>query len=331
MWHYRAYVVVVIIAADRGFAVTRHRRIFLSLFFASTLIAGVAADQLLGEPRRWHPLVGFGRLAERIEALMAGRKRTRGNGMLAWALAVAPLFLLAILLRNLSPTISWVVDAGLLYFSLGARSLIEHAEAVAAPLAAGDLATARQKVGWMVSRETASLDELGVAKAACESTLENGNDAIFGVLFWFCVFGGPGALLFRLANTLDAMWGYRTSRFLHFGWAAARIDDVLNWIPARLTALTYAFLGNWRNAIACWREQGTRWESPNAGPVMAAGAGALGILLGGNAVYGGLEEERPPLGCGAPPDADGLRRVIRLIQHGVILWLGILLVLALVS
>ena len=194
--------------------------------------------------------------------------------------------------------------------------------AIDPPLAENDLVEARRRVGWMVSRDTTSLDEAGVARAGVESVLENGNDAVFGTMFWFLVAGGPGALAFRLANTLDAMWGYRTARFIDFGRAAARIDDLLNWIPARLTALSYALLGMTGQAIACWRAQAGAWDSPNAGPVMAAGAGALNVALGGAAVYHGQLETRPLLGAGGPPDAQSLRRAVRLVQRGVWLWIG---------
>jgi adenosylcobinamide-phosphate synthase len=165
------------------------------------------------------------------------------------------------------------------------------------------------------------MDNKAVATAAVESVLENGNDAVFGALFWFLVAGAPGAVLYRLANTLDAMWGYRTARYLYFGWAAARLDDVLNFIPARLTALTYALIGSTRIAWRCWRVQAGAWESPNAGPVMAAGAGALGLALGGGAYYHGQWEERPPLGMGMPPDAAAIRAAVRLVGLGVLVWL----------
>lgn len=289
------------------------------------LAAGIVLDRLLGEPRRWHPLVGFGRYAAWLEAAVrrVSPHGGRGLGLLAWLLAVMPWVAAALWLRSLHPALGWIVDIGLLYFALGACSLAEHARAVAEPLAAGDLDAARTRVGWIVSRDTTRLDAEGVARAATESVLENGNDAVFGTLFWFCLLGGPGALLFRLANTLDAMWGYRTPRYLRFGWAAARLDDVLNWLPARLTALTYALLGRTRQALACWRSQAPAWDSPNAGPVMAAGAGSLSVALGGPAIYHGRVEERPALGRGAPPDADSVTRAVRLVTHGMWLWLAL--------
>ncbi|AYH45647.1 adenosylcobinamide-phosphate synthase CbiB [Azoarcus sp. DN11] len=293
----------------------------ISLFIK--LLAGIALDRLLGEPRRWHPLVGFGRWAGWLEARLRPLSPTRAGGLLAWLLALGPWLALALWLRARHPAAHWVVDIGLLYFALGARSLAQHAEAIAAPLAAGDLDAARERVGWIVSRDTRALDAAGVAKAGTESVLENGNDAVFGALFWFCIAGGAGALVFRLANTLDAMWGYRTERFIRFGWAAARLDDVLNWLPARLTALTYALLGRSRDALACWRAQAPAWDSPNAGPVMAAGAGALGVRLGGAAIYHGREEQRPPLGCGNAPDAASVRAAVRLLERGMLLWLGV--------
>jgi adenosylcobinamide-phosphate synthase len=282
-------------------------------------LAAVLLDRLLGEPRRLHPLVGFGRLATFLEKQL--NRRSIPAGLLAWLLAVGPWVVLAFWLRPLAP---FAIDVVLLYFALGAQSLCEHAEAVARPLAAGRLEEARQRVGWIVSRDTSTLDETGVAKAGVESVLENGNDAVFGALFWFALLGGPGALLFRLANTLDAMWGYRTERYNLFGRCAARIDDALNWLPARLTALTYALLGRTRNALTCWRAQAPTWDSPNAGPVMAAGAGSLGVELGGAAIYHGTTESRPPLGAGPAPQAADLGRAVALVRHGLWLWLAIL-------
>lgn len=295
-------------------------------FLTPPLVASCAVllDRVFGEPKRFHPLVGFGWLADRAERLF--RRGAPGHplgnrlrGLIAWMLLVAPPVTLAAWLAH--P----LVDLLLLAFALGAKSLAEHAQAVAAPLAAGDLPTAREAVSRIVARETAHLDETGVATAAVESVLENGHDAVFGALFWFFVAGGAGAVLFRFANTLDAMWGYRDERRRYFGWAAARLDDLLGFVPARLTALTYALMGSTRAALACWRAQAPAWSSPNAGPVMAAGCGALRVGAGGAARYHGVDEERPVLGCGGAPRAADIGRASRLVERGIWLWLALFL------
>ena len=297
-----------------------------ALLLVLAVPAGVLLDRLLGEPRRWHPLAGFGRAVVFAEGLL--RRGAPGHayanrlrGLVAWSLLVAPPVALAAWLQE-----RWGlwVHIPLLYFALGARSLEEHALAVARPLAAGDLAGARHALSWIVSRNTEQLDEEAIARATVETVLENGNDAVFATLFWFCLGGGAGALMFRLANTLDAMWGYQDERRIYFGWAAARLDDLLGLIPARLTALGYTLLGQTRRAWRCWRDQGRRWSSPNAGPVMAAGAGALGISIGGNAMYHGREEVRPTLGEGPRARAADIGRALALVRRGLWLWSGVI-------
>ena len=292
-----------------------------SLWLPLAALAGVLLDRLLGETPRWHPLVGFGALANRIERAFNRHSRRRTSGVAAWSLAVLPWVALAAWVKP-DGFSGWLIDVVLLYLALGGRSLAEHAERVTADLAADDLPAARQHVGWIVSRDTRELDESGVAQACVESTLENGNDAVFGALFWFILLGGSGAVLFRLANTLDAMWGYKTERFLTFGWAAARIDDALNYVPARLTALSYALFGQTGRALACWRRQAPVWESPNAGPVMSAGAGSLGLALGGSAIYHGQLEERPVLGDGRPARGEDIPRALKLMRRSTALWLA---------
>jgi adenosylcobinamide-phosphate synthase len=293
-------------------------------------LAAVLLDVLLGEPRRWHPLVGFGRWARYFERwLNTSATRTplaqRLLGVLAVTIAVGP-WVLLVTMASALPVLHYWVAVAALYFALGHQSLRQHALRVHRALDAGNLDEARAHVGYMVSRDTAKMDTRAVAAATVESVLENGNDAVFGALFWFLVAGAPGVLLFRLSNTLDAMWGYRTPRYLYFGWAAARLDDVLNFVPARLTALTYALIGKTRSALRCWRLQAPGWDSPNAGPVMAAGAGALELGLGGGAYYHGQWEERPPLGMGSPPNASSINAALQLVRSGVALWL--LLVIA---
>lgn len=293
-------------------------------------IAALLLDALLGEPRRLHPLIGFGALARGIEHRLHAARRFAG--LLAWVIAVLPITGLAAWLTWRAASHSLLVWALwsvlVLYLCVGHRSLREHALPVAKALRDGRVYDARQAVGRMVSRDVHVLDASQVAGAATESVLENGNDAVFGTLFWFLLLGAPGAVLYRLANTLDAMWGYRTPRYERFGWAAARIDDALNFLPARLTALSYAVFGRSARALQCWRAQAPAWDSPNAGPVMAAGAGALGVRLGGAAPYHGQWETRPTLGEGDAPDADSIERALGLVLRSVILWLGVALLIA---
>ncbi|MFT7372356.1 MAG: adenosylcobinamide-phosphate synthase [Oleiphilaceae bacterium] len=272
------------------------------------VLGALVLDFLLGEAKRYHPLVGFGSLVLTVESALNKKQREKNKlnivtsrcmGSMAYLLLVVPIVALSWALEfylNEYIFIQVLFSALVLYIAIGWRSLLQHAKAISIPLKSGDLNVARQAVAMIVSRDTASLNEADIARAATESVLENGADAIFSALFWFVIAGVPGVVLYRLSNTLDAMWGYKTERFLHFGWCAARVDDVLNFIPARLTALSYALLGNTRLAIQCWLVQGRSWKSPNAGPVMAAGAGALSVSLGGAAPYHGEWQTRPHLG-----------------------------------
>jgi adenosylcobinamide-phosphate synthase len=178
----------------------------------------------------------------------------------------------------------------------------------------------------IVSRDTAELDETGVNRATIESLLENGADAVFGALFWFLLAGAPGVVAYRLVNTLDAMWGYRTERFEQFGWAAAKLDDLLNWIPARLTAVGYALAGNRRAAFRCWGGQASGLASPNGGVVMCAGAGSLGVTLGGSASYHGERMDKPLFGCGEVPRVSDIYRALDMLYKSLAIWLSVIVI-----
>ena len=296
---------------------------------AVALLLGLLIDHFVGEAKRWHPLVGFGDAASILEKAANPSSDIEGklNGLFCWALMVLiPVMAMSLVVSQLSGLALLVVNALVVYFVVGLKSLAEHGRNVAVPLLAGDLPAARQLIAMMVSRDTDMLTEQQVASAACESVLENGSDAIFAALFWFCLLGAPGAILYRGANTLDAMWGYKTDRYRSFGWAAARIDDVLNWLPARLTALSYSLVGNFSSGLKCARQQGGLTDSPNAGYVMAAGAGALGISIGGGAIYHGEQHQRPIFGVGPVAEAIDIERAIALVQRASVLW--VLLALA---
>lgn len=293
------------------------------------VLAALAMDFFFGEPKRFHPLIGLGAFAEKIETWLNRSPNSKFPGLIALGAVVFPLWCLAFLLEmavESMPLISFFFSVMVLYLAIGWKSLLEHAEAVRVPLQRGELKQARQKVAYIVSRDTASLSPEGVSKAATESVLENGSDAIFAPLFWFLVGGLSGVLVYRIVNTLDAMWGYKNSRFFYFGWAAAKFDDVLNWLPARLCALTYALCGYTQLAIKCWREQAPNWKSPNAGPVMASGAGALNVKLGGVAHYMGDSEVRPQLGCGDAANYESIQQAESLLNRSLILWVSVLII-----
>jgi adenosylcobinamide-phosphate synthase len=274
-------------------------------------------DRLLGEPPRFHPLIGFGKLATWLEQRINAhyQQRTIAHGILAWSVAVLPITALVWWLDTLLG--GWWLSILCGWLAIGWHSLRQHAHWVETALLANNLPEAREKVGWLVSRDTATLDATGISRACIESVLENGSDAVIAPLFWLAIGGAPAVIAYRLCNTLDAMWGYRTERFERFGKCAARVDDVLNYLPARLTALCYALTGNTRAALHAWRTQASTWYSPNAGVVMAAGAGALERQLGGNAIYHGQAKARPDLGAGLAPHSTDIRRAIALLDDSV--------------
>jgi len=293
-----------------------------------TLVAALLLDRLLGEPRRAHPLVAFGRLVQWLEQRLSDSASAsvwgqRLRGSLALVLLLIPPTTLLWFVSQWHD-IALPVDVLILYLAIGSRSLIEHARQVRDALLEQRMDVARLRTSYLVSRDTAHMNKQEMARATIESTLENGCDALFAPLFWFLIAGAPGVLFYRLANTLDAMWGYKTPRYRHFGWAAARLDDVLNFIPARLTALSYACSGKFVRAIQCWLRQAGQCASPNAGPVMAAGAGALALQLGGPAVYHGQAQDRPQLGAGSLPETDDIDQAVNLLRRSLWLWLALL-------
>ena len=287
------------------------------------MLSALIIDWFVGEPKRLHPLVGFGTLANKIEARLNLVHQHRFlqflAGMMALIICVVPITVITYLISQF-PLWGSLFSAVLLTLCLGHRSLFDHARPILHSMQQGDIEHARTLTSRIVSRDKEHID---VNKATIESVLENGNDAVFGTLFWFAIGGAAGAVTYRLVNTLDAMWGYRTSRFFYFGKTAARLDDLLNFVPARLTALSYALLGNTRKALSCWRQQAPLWDSPNAGPVMASGAGALDVQLGGAACYHGEWHQRSQLGTSNPAEANDIDRALRLVSNSVLLWLAV--------
>ncbi|WP_117235499.1 adenosylcobinamide-phosphate synthase CbiB [Vibrio maerlii] len=300
---------------------------------ALSIICALWLDQLLGEPRRFHPLVGFGRLSRLIEIKLrlsprekshqynsdSVAKYNRRNGALAWFLAVTPpvmfTWLISTLLSSSFPLINFIFSTIILYLTIGGRSLTEHAHHIYVPLKSGDMTGARFAVSMIVSRNTEKMGEKEIASSAIESVLENGNDAVFAPMFWFVIFGAPGAVLLRLANTLDAMWGYKNEKYRHFGFFSAKLDDLLGWVPARITALAYAFTGDFKQALTCWKTQAKDCASPNGGVVMTSGAGALRIKIGGPTYYDGVLHDKKPMGIGVEAFPEAIDRANNLVKR----------------
>jgi adenosylcobinamide-phosphate synthase len=282
------------------------------------LLLGVLADTLFGDPVRWHPVAGFGGLAGRLERCCYAD--SRAAGLTHTALSVGAAVGLGALARRVTrdrPGARTVAVAVATWAALGGASLARVGGALADALEAGDLGGARACIPHLCARDPEALDADGMVRAGCESVAENTSDAVVAPLLWGAVAGLPGLLGYRAVNTLDAMVGYRSPRYLRFGWAAARLDDLVNLVPARFTALLTVAVapmvgGSSPAAARAWLRDASAHPSPNAGPVEASVAGALGIQLGGATRYAYGVERRPTLGEGPAPTVLDLRRAVRL-------------------
>jgi adenosylcobinamide-phosphate synthase len=282
---------------------------------ARGLLLGSLLDLVFADPRRGHPVAGFGRTAEIVERWFWADSRGRGLAYTAACVgAAAGIGALGERLRG-APYVAAVAAGG--WMVLGGTTLAREGQTLAAMLAAGDLPAARVRLGHLCGRDARHLDAGEIARAGVESLAENTSDAVVAPLLWGAVAGLPGLLAYRAVNTLDAMVGHRNRRYARFGWAAARLDDLVNMVPARVTALLAAALapavgGSPAAALRTLRRDGGKHPSPNAGRCEAAFAGALGIRLGGVNSYGGRPERRGPLGDGRPPGVADLERAARL-------------------
>jgi adenosylcobinamide-phosphate synthase len=272
---------------------------------AVAIVAGAAADAVFADPARFHPVAGYGRAAQAVERRLYADSRPAGVAFVAVTVG-GPVLAAAALDRRVAASVRPVLLAAALWAALGGTSLRAEGMAMSRLLTAGDLEGGRDRLGHLCGRDPRGLDEPELARAAIESVAENTADAVLGPLLWGAVCGLPGVIGYRAVNTLDAMVGHRSARYLRFGWAAARLDDVANLAPARLCAALTALAapvvgGSPRRAWRVWRRDGDAHPSPNAGQCEAAFAGALDVTLGGTNIYGGEVETRGRLGDGPPP------------------------------
>lgn len=294
-----------------------------------SIILAVLLDYWLGEPKKYHPLVFFGHLANTIEKKLRQQNHShfikKIVGLIALLLLIIPVTALIYILSQWS-VVNTIISPIILYFCIAANSLKLHSMNVVQALKTENIGLAKKRVAMIVSRQTENMSADDVRKATIESVLENGADAVFAPIFWFIIAGPAGAILYRLSNTLDAMWGYKNQQYIYFGWAAARFDDVLNWIPARLTALSYALIGQTKLAINCWKTQAHLMDSPNAGPVMISGAGTLNLQLGGPAWYHGKLKNKVYFGTQNMPQNNDIKRANSLITHTIYLWIFVVII-----
>lgn len=293
---------------------------------AAGLLLGHLADRALGDPRQFHPVAGFGRVAGALERRAYADSRARGTAYTLVLVGTVTAAGAALERRTRGrPLTHTAVTAVATWTVLGGRSLDREAAAVGR-LLESDLVVARRRLTHLVGRDTRALGPREVARAVVESLAENTSDAVVAPLVLGAVAGVPGLLGHRAANTLDAMVGHRSRRYREFGWASARLDDLLNLPGSRLTAgLAVARGGDRASALRAWRRDARRHPSPNAGPVEAAFAGALGVRLGGSNVYGGAEdrhvEHRAALGDGrpvVPADIDAARALAARVHVGAV-------------
>jgi adenosylcobinamide-phosphate synthase len=285
---------------------------------AAGLVLGVLADEVLGDPRRGHPVAGFGAAAAALErTLYRDSRRAGGQHTLACVLPVIAAAALVERRAAKHPTARTITIAAATWTVIGGRSLRRIGTELAAALNRDDLGAARALIPSLCGRDPRQLDDAGLARATVESIAENTSDSVIAPLFWGAVAGLPGLLGYRAVNTLDAMVGHRSPRYARFGTAAARLDDLANLAPARLTAaLTVALAGQVGGSSAAayraWRSDAGAHPSPNAGHCEAAAAGALGLRLGGPTSYPSHTEQRPILGSGRAPQPPDIARATKL-------------------
>ena len=294
------------------FGATRHTRVV-------GVLAGYLADLVLADPRTGHPVAGFGVAAAAVERVTYRDSRIGGVAHVGLLVGAVSLFgaVLDWRARRRGPLWSAAATAMATWIALGGTTLARTGLAMGDLVSRDDVEGARRLLPALCGRDPAQLDAAGLTRAAVESVAENTSDATVAPLLWATVGGVPAVLGYRAVNTLDSMVGHRSPRYARFGWAAARLDDAANYVPARLTAALVVLCapiagGSPSGAVRAWRRDAARHPSPNAGVVEAAFAGALGVRLGGPTAYRYELQIRPTLGEGAPPSVTDLRRAVQL-------------------
>jgi len=297
------------------------------------VLLAVALDRFVPDRQGFKPFAWYRDWAESVEERFNGGKRAHGVG--AVLLAIVPIVAVVALARLFLNELGWVLrflfDVFALYLCLDVFRLGKTANHVADALVAGDTQEANAQLRELTGKSAPELNEASIARATVEGVLKQGNSLVVSPIFWFIVlwpFGlGPlGAVLQRLSSILDMLWGHRYERFAEFGWAAARFDDLLGWVPARITALSYALMGSFEDALHCWRKRMGAWSDINSGPLLASGFGAMHMQTFEPGADLGEYDDRAVETV--VPDASHVQRVVALVWRVLLLWLAIGILMA---
>ena len=287
------------------------------------VLLAVLLDHLVPDRHGFKPFAWYRDWAESIEERFNGGKRTHGVG--AVLLATLPIAAGVMLIHYILGEIGWVLrfafDMVVLYLCVDVHRLGRTASAISNALESGELGEADESLRELTGKGASARNEANITRAAVEGVLKQGNSLIVSPVFWFIVLGPVGAVLQRLSCILDSLWGHRYERFAEFGWAAARFDDLMGWIPARITALSYALMGSFEDALHCWRRRVGVWSDINSGPLLASGFGAMHLQVCETAEEGEYDERSPDLAI--VTDASYVNRAVALVWRVMLLWLVI--------
>lgn len=286
------------------------------------VLLAILLDHLIPDRQGIKPFVWYRDWVESIEERFNGGKRTHGMG--AVLLAAMPIVVGVLLIHYVLGQVGWVLrvvfDVIVLYLCVDVHRLGRNANEVSLALESGELNEAEEKLRELTGKGVSEKTETSIARAAVEGVLKQGNSLIVSPIFWFILLGPFGAVLQRLSCILDSLWGHRYERFAEFGWAAARLDDLMGWIPARITALSYALMGSFEDALHCWRRRVGVWSDINSGPLLASGFGAMHMQIC-EAAEDEYEEKISDLIV--IPDAGHVHRAVALVWRVLLLWLVI--------
>jgi adenosylcobinamide-phosphate synthase len=259
------------------------------------------------------------------------------HGIAAWCLVVLPpVILVAIfyaLLYSISPILAWLLNVGVLYLTMGFRQFSHHYTEIQLALRLDDLPRARELLAEWQGSSTADLGAEDIARLAIEAALVASHRHVFAVLLWFVLLPGPcGALLYRLSALVDSQWHHEnTAEHTDFSIFSRQIFGIIDWLPLRVTASAFAIVGDFEDAVYCWRTQAPLWPDRDLGIVLASGAGALGVQLGRPVVADGEVADRAELGLGDPADVDFMQSAVGLVWRATVVWMLLLFLLGLAS